>query len=77
MSSKKHSDSKFVKCPFFHAQDPIKIFCEGIEAGNTIHLAFRTCDDRRRYMKRFCNCNFKTCKLYNIIDSKYDDNGNL
>ena len=74
--SVKHRDSKFAKCPFFHAEEPQKIYCEGVEDGTTIHLAFVSKTEKRAYSEKHCNCDFIKCKVYQINDLKYDDCGN-
>ena len=75
-SKKKHKDCTFIKCPFFHAQDPVKIFCEGIEQDSTIHIAFATGQAKKSFVRRNCSAEYQQCPIYKINDSKYDEMGN-
>ena len=74
--STKHKDSKVVKCPFFHAEESQKIYCEGVCAGTSIHLAFASKTEKKDYSGAYCNKHYKACRVYQMNDKKYDDCGN-
>ena len=65
--------SRNVKCPFYHSQDGSKIKCEGLSDKNTIHLVFKTPEERARFMRNHCNdvqlC--KTCLIHKALYMKW------
>lgn len=71
----KYRDSKFAACPFFRGEDTQKIYCEGVEKGTAIHLAFASKSEKKRYGERHCNRNFKSCRVFQMNDSLYDEFG--
>ena len=77
MSSKKRNDSKFVKCPFFHAEDRQKIYCEGVNEATSIHLNFVSPRVKQDYKKEHCNREYCKCRIFQMNDQKYDECGNL
>ncbi len=72
----KHRDSKLAKCPFFNAQENQKIYCEGVEDGVAMHLAFDSKEHKKAYCARYCNKNFPRCPYYRMLDALYDCCGN-
>ena len=73
--SVKHRDSINAKCPFFHAEESQKIYCEGIADGTSIHLAFGSSAEKKAYSAKHCNCDYSLCLVYRMNDSKYDECG--
>lgn len=65
-------DSKVIKCPFYleRQKDKCRIKCEGVMTGTTTQLTFR--GDKRWYMKDFCCKNFEKCRIYRMLDEKYN-----
>ena len=64
--------SKSVKCPFYREKqgDRYRIKCEGVMPGTAIQLTFN--GDKRWYMKDFCCKNFEKCRIYRMLEDKYD-----
>ena len=69
--------AKFVKCPFYRRHDQNKIVCEGLEAGNTINLAYESSAERSRYMHERCNSieGCKHCPIHALLDRKWEEGG--
>ena len=77
MSSKRRKDSKFVKCPFFHAEDRQKIYCEGVSDATSIHLSFVSPKVKQEYQNAHCNREYCQCRIFRMNDQKYDEHGKL
>lgn len=60
-----------VKCPFYLSEESNKIFCEGLEKGSRTALEFRGKQFKENVKDRYCSGDFEKCKLYYVIDSKY------
>ena len=71
----KRRDSKFARCPFFRGEDPQKIYCEGVQKGTAIHLAFASRTEKKQYGERYCNKCFTACRVFRMNDSLYDEFG--
>ena len=67
--------AKYVKCPYYRKHDAIRIVCEGIRKGNTIHLVYETKEERRRYMKESCNSilGCRDCPVHMMLDQMYEE----
>ncbi len=65
-------EDKTVKCPFYRERQREKkrIKCEGVVPGTTTQLTFR--GDKRWYMKDYCCKNYEKCRIYQMLDRKYD-----
>ena len=59
----KHRADVLVKCPYYKFEEKQMIFCEGVQEGSAIHLAFDTPSNLKEYKNHFC----KGCY--------YDDSG--
>ena len=79
MSKKHHCnhDSKSIQCPFFHAEEKQRIYCEGVSPDTSIHLVFISPRVKAEYRNARCNKDFCTCKIFQLNDQKYDEYGNL
>jgi hypothetical protein len=76
MSNARH-DSKFIKCPFFHAEEKQCIYCEGVSPDTSIHLVFISPRMKAEYRAIKCNKDYNSCKIFQLNDKKYDEHGNL
>lgn len=66
--------SKSVICPFYTEEDRQTIFCEGLEPGTSVHLAFSTPPLLKTYKKRFCECTrYKKCLIAQMLFKKYEE----
>lgn len=70
--------AKYVKCPYYKKHDIIRIVCEGVQLGNTIHLVFDTQDERRNYMKESCNSilGCRDCLIHIMLTQMYEEREN-
>lgn len=68
----KHNISAYVQCPFFKYYDGCKICCEGVQQSSSIHLAFSSPEERRKYMKSVCYFNYKDCIVAKALYNKYN-----
>ena len=64
--------SKYVICPFYHNEDSLIIYCEGVDDKTVIHLAFSKKEDKQNYKKVLCcTPHYEKCLLAAMLDSKY------
>ena len=68
----KHNLSAYVECPFFQWYDGCKLCCEGVQKNSTIHLAFDSPTERRKYMKGVCYTEYDKCIVSRALYSKYN-----
>lgn len=61
-----------VKCPYYKFEEKQKIFCEGVQEGTSIHLAFDTNPNLKDYKKRFCDRCWHTCQIADSHNRKWD-----
>ena len=66
-------EDHLVKCPYYKTHTNQVLFCEGLEDGMTVHLAFSTHTKLIDYKGRFCrrDC-WATCKLANLLNQKWE-----
>lgn len=64
-------EAKFVKCPFYQEKqnDKNRIKCEGVIEGTTVQLTFIS--EKKWYIKGFCCKNFEKCRIYRMLNEKY------
>lgn len=70
-------DRKYVSteplCPFYHAEDNAKIYCEGVDGKTSIHLAFKNVRELREYRGRFCDKDYKDCYIAKMHYKRYGE----
>jgi len=59
------------RCPYYNGEEKQKIFCEGLQEGNAIHLAFDTPDNRRDFKKARCNQDYNKCPIAQMLNRKW------
>lgn len=64
-----------VKCPFYHSEDAQKIYCEGIQKGSSLHLAFGSKTDKKLYKAKFCIECHNECALARMLYEKNGEGG--
>ena len=69
----KRYESPEAKCPFYCSESPQKVFCEGVEQGSNIHLAFGDAKQLRMYMRRCCKGDYSKCPVAQMLLQKYDE----
>jgi hypothetical protein len=63
--------SAYALCPFYSCEDNQKIYCEGVEKGSSIHLAFGDSKNATAYKIKHCNCSYQNCMVYKMLMTKY------
>ena len=63
-----------VVCPFYHAQDGLKIKCEGFCSTCTLQLTFARKECLKLHQYSYCMDmkGYKRCPLYGIINKQYE-----
>ena len=63
-----------VVCPFYHAEEGLRIKCEGYCSTNTLQICFTS----KEYYKshKFTHCmnmkGYRQCPLYGVINKQYE-----
>lgn len=60
-----------VKCPYYKFEERQKIFCEGVQKGTALHLAFDTPANLKDYKKRFCKGCYNQCLIAGMLNRKW------
>lgn len=71
----KHYVDACARCPFYLHEDRQVIYCEGITADTTTHVAFANCTDCKAYKADFCKKNWHRCRIAGMLAKKYEANG--
>lgn len=66
MVETKHFISVKAKCPFYKHESTSMVYCEGINEGSTIHIAFCDNTKAKAHKLRFCYSGFRECPIYKI-----------
>ena len=67
----KHEDH-LVQCPYYKTNTSQVIYCEGLEDGMVIHLAFATHPQLVDYKCRFCRRSwYNQCSVAGILNRKW------
>lgn len=67
----KHKEDVLVKCPYYKGEEKQMIFCEGVQEGTAVHLAFDTNPNLKDYKNRFCKRCYKECLLAEMQNRKW------
>jgi hypothetical protein len=67
----KHRADVLVKCPYYKFEEKQKIFCEGVQEGTAIHLAFDTTPNLKSYKKQFCKGCYNKCQIADMHNRKW------
>ena len=68
----KHRQDVLVKCPYYKGEEQQMLFCEGVQEGSAIHLAFDTKPNLKDYKNNFCKRCYNKCLLAGMLNRKYD-----
>lgn len=69
----KHYISHMAVCPFYKHEDPQVIYCEGVQDGSVIHLAFASRTAAQEYKRTYCRKCYMDCKISSMLGGLYDD----
>ena len=62
-----------ILCPFYITIATKSITCEGITDSCTTKILFNTPALRDKHSKIFCECKYKNCEVYRMLEAKYED----
>ena len=65
--------AKYVLCPYYHKEEGVKICCEGVEDGTSIHVVFSSSRQRKDYQFEKCCKNYSQCRVAAMLDQKWED----
>lgn len=68
----KHRQDVLVKCPYYKGEEKQKLFCEGVQEGSTIHMAFDTTPNLKDYKNRLCKRCWNECLVAQTLNRKWD-----
>ena len=68
----KHRADVLVKCPYYKYEEKQKIYCEGVQEGTAIHLAFDTTPNLKDYKRHYCKGCYDRCLIAEMLNRKYD-----
>ena len=60
------------ECPYYHAEYPKFIECEGIIEGTLTRNYFRSANKKEEYALDFCAGNHYGCPLYQLLEEEYE-----
>ena len=64
----KHMISSKVICPYYQHENGQVIYCEGVQEGTVIHLAFSNRADAKAYKLKHCRKEYKSCIIMQMLD---------
>ena len=63
----------YAKCPFYLCEYKRSVTCEGFDRGMESNLnKFKTEGQKSEFVQKYCVCDYKECKLYQMIMAKYE-----
>lgn len=68
----KNSISSRVRCPYCKCESKTMIYCEGVQQGTTLHLAFAVPSVLKEYRAKYCDTNYDACRIAQMLNQKYD-----
>lgn len=69
---KRYVDSG-AQCPYYCSEEPSKIYCEGIEEGCWVHVAWGDMKKKKKYKQAYCRGNWKDCPVARMNMAKTSD----
>lgn len=69
----KHMISKKAICPFYKHETSQVIYCDGVQEGSVLHLAFASKTDAKEYKDSFCHtaC-WQGCMIAQMLEDGYE-----
>ena len=71
MSRLNTEQSHLAKCPYYKCESRNTIFCEGVQPGCAIHMAFENAPGKRAYESRFCRKVWGDCMIAAAQNARY------
>lgn len=71
----KHYVSKYVVCPFYSQEEPLKLHCEGYCKGNSIILVFNSKAILNQHKNLYCTelNGYDKCPIYPVVMKQYEE----
>ena len=69
----RHQNDVFIKCPFYNNTATKSIVCEGIMDDCVTKILFNTPELRSKHSKIFCECIYRNCEIYRMLEAKYEE----
>lgn len=67
----KHMVNSKTICPHYLHEDSQVIYCDGIQAGTVVHIAFANKTDSVQYKKCYCRCkDYEQCRVYQMLEGE-------
>ena len=63
----KHMISNKAICPCYKHEDSQVIYCDGVQDGSVIHLAFASKTDAKEYKAKYCRNDYKSCEICRML----------
>lgn len=67
----KHRSDVLVRCPYYKFEEKQMIYCEGVQEGTAIHLAFDTPPNLKEYKNHFCKGCYNKCLIAGLLNRKW------
>ena len=67
----RHYESTEARCPFYRGEETMTIYCEGIQDGGTVQLAFGR--DAKDYKAAFCRRDWQSCKVAKMLWDMHEE----
>ena len=64
-------------CPFYKHEDSQVIYCEGVQDGSVVHLAFANKTDSLEYKKEICRKDYRKCKIYSMLEGMEEEKNEI
>lgn len=66
----KHYASPRAVCPYYLHESHQLIYCDGIQEGNVLHLAFSSAIDCKDYKNARCCADYQKCKVFRMLEGQ-------
>lgn len=63
----KHTISTKAICPYYKHEDSQVIYCDGVQDGSVIHLAFANKTCSVEYKKKYCRDKYEECPICKML----------
>lgn len=60
------------KCPFYKRCGMNSVTCEGLYNKTTLSMNFDSRNDLGNYRTLFCDNGYQKCKIYRLLEKKYE-----
>ena len=64
----KHYESRRAVCPFYKHEGTQMIYCNGVQEGTCVHLAFAVATDAKKYKNTMCYSNYHKCRIARMLE---------